>query len=250
MSFDLGRRRRLRAFGRRLGLKATAERGCELLDLALTHDSYAAECAEAASNERLEFLGDAVIGAVVAHVLYAKHANEAEGRLSTRRAALVSRAALAASCERLGVGPLLRLGKGEAAAGGASRPSILAAAFEAIVGAIYLSEGFRAARRFVEREHLATTEPEALVDAKSALQEHAQARYKRAPAYRVTAESGPAHARVFTSSVTIGETLLGTGSGLTKKQAEVAAAREALRALGLIDGSSERGGAGGTKDIP
>lgn len=244
MSVDLGRRRKLRAFGRRLGFKASAG-GHQLLELALTHDSYVSEHPQAASNERLEFLGDAVLGAIVAHALYERHPSEAEGRLSARRAALVSRAALAATSERLGVGALLRLGKGEAATGGATRPSILAGAFEAVVGALYASLGFRAAKRFVEREHLAKTEIDALVDPKSALQELAQAKFKRAPAYRVTAQSGPAHARLFMSAVAIGDTLLGTGSGPTKKQAEAAAAREALRALGWIDRTRKPVGAGG-----
>ena len=231
MSEALGRRRRLRALGRRFGLVATAAGDCRLLDIALTHDSYAFEAAGTVSNERLEFLGDAVLGAIVAHALYEKYPAEPEGRLSRRRAALVSRSALAATCARMELGPLLRLGKGESAARGEQRPSILAAVFEAIVGAVYLCEGYVAAKGFVERVHLARAAAGSSEEPKSTLQEYAQARFKRAPTYEVTAESGPPHARLFTTAVSIGGEVLGTGAGPTKKQAEAAAASEALRKL-------------------
>ena len=218
-----------------MGLKACAKGDCSLLDVALTHDSYAYERARphaaALSNERLEFLGDAVLGHVVAHALYVRYPGEAEGVLSRRRAALVSRAALAATSRRLEVAPLLLLGKGEAAAGGERRPSILAGVFEALVGAVYLEEGFEAAEAFVVREHLAYAgEPDA-ADPKTELQEYAQARFKKAPTYAVTDESGPAHAKTFTIEVSVGSKVMGTGSGPTKKQAQAEAAAQALRAL-------------------
>jgi ribonuclease III len=233
---DLNRRRALRAFGRRLGLKGAVRGDCGALDAALTHDSYANERARpgdapATSNERLEFLGDAVLGHIVAHALFERFRGEREGVLSRRRAALVSRDALASTARRLDVAPLVLLGKGEAAAGGERRPSILAAVFEALVGAIYLSEGFDAARRFVEREHLAHASEPSAADPKTALQEYAQARFKRPPTYAVTGESGPAHAKTFTISVSVGGNVMGTGSGPTKKQAQAEAALEALNAL-------------------
>lgn len=234
MTLNLGRRRALRAFGKRLRLRDAAKGDCALLDAALTHDSYAHEKAKPGaeplpSNERLEFLGDAVLGHVVAHALYARYQSEPEGVLSRRRSALVSRAALAATAKRLDVGPILLLGKGEAAAGGERRPSILAAVFEALVGAVYLSDGFDAAARFVVREHLEHAVEPLTADAKTMLQEYAQARFKRPPTYALTRESGPAHAKSFTISVSVGEKIMGTGTGATKKQAQAEAAAQALQ---------------------
>ena len=239
MSESSGRRRALRAFGARLRLKAAASDDWRLLDEALTHDSYAHESGRGkpapgsgpASNERLEFLGDAVVGAAVAAYLFRRHPAESEGELSRRRAALVSRAALSASAHRWDLGPLLLLGKGEAAAHGERRPSILAAAAEAVIGAVFLAEGFAVACRFVMREHLAHADEDVDADPKTALQELLQGRFKRAPAYAVTSETGPAHARTFSISVFLGTDLLGTGAGPTKKLAEAAAAADALHSL-------------------
>jgi ribonuclease-3 len=236
LTHNLARRRTLRAFGKRLGLKEAIRGDCSLLDTALTHDSYAHEKTgrtqpPTISNERLEFLGDAVLGHVVAHDLYTRHPEAPEGVLSRRRAALVSRAALAATSQRIAVAPLLLLGKGEAAAGGEQRPSILAGVFEALVGAVYLSEGFDAAGRFVLREHLAHATGPDSADPKTELQEYAQARYKRAPTYAVTHEAGPAHAKTFTIAVSVGDKVMGSGTGSTKKQAQAEAAAQALRKL-------------------
>ena len=235
MTHNLSRRRALRSFGKRAGLGAAAKGDCALLDVALTHDSYAHERTRpgetAISNERLEFLGDAVLGHAVARDLYERYPGEPEGALSRRRAALVSREALAASAQRLDVGPLLLLGKGEAASGGERRPSILAAVFEALVGAVYLSEGFDAAATFVRREHLAHAAAPEASDPKTELQEYAQARFKRAPVYAVTAEAGPAHAKAFTVAVSVGGKVMGTGSGPTKKLAQARAAAQALSAI-------------------
>lgn len=236
MSHDLRRKRALRAFGKRLGLRTAATGDCALLDAALTHDSYAHEhaaaaAARAASNERLEFLGDAVLGLAVARAQFEEHPDDAEGMLSRRRAALVSREALAATARRIEVAPLLLLGKGEAAAGGERRPSILAGVIEALVGAIYLCEGFDAAARFVAREHLAFAADPASADPKTRLQEYAQARFKKPPTYAVTLESGPPHAKTFTIAVSVGESVMGIGTGPTKKQAQAQAAEAALRQL-------------------
>jgi ribonuclease-3 len=243
LSASIGRRRVLRAFGARLRLKLAAGDDWRLLDEALTHDSYTHETGRTrdagrakpvqrpASNERLEFLGDAVLGAAVADYLFRRHPSAPEGELSRRRAALVSRAALAATAQRWELGPLLLLGKGEAAAHGERRPSILAAAAEAVIGAVFLAEGFAIASKFVTREHLAHADEGTDADPKTALQELLQGRFKRAPAYTVTSETGPAHARSFSISVFLGSDLLGTGAGPTKKLAEAAAAADALRAL-------------------
>ena len=238
MTRNLARRRALRALGRRLGCKALTPDAVDLFDVALTHDSYSYEHARgdaAISNERLEFLGDAVLGHVAAHALYERYPAEPEGSLSRKRAALVSRQALAATARRLDVGALLRLGKGEAAAGGERRPSILAAVFEALVGAVYLSNGFAAAAGVVAREHLAHAAEPATVDPKTALQEYAQARFKHPPTYAVTSEAGPAHAKQYTVAVSIGANVLGTGTGPTKKQAQVEAAEHALKRLATPD---------------
>lgn len=216
-------------------MRDAAKADCALLDVALTHDSYGYERARpgetAVSNERLEFLGDAVLGHAVARYLYERYPDEPEGALSRRRAALVSREALAASAQRLDVGPLLLLGKGEAASGGERRPSILAAVFEALVGAVYLREGFDAAASFVTREHLAHAAVPEASDPKTALQEYAQARFKHAPVYAVTGEAGPAHAKAFTVAVTVGGKVMGTGTGPTKKLAQARAAAQALSAI-------------------
>lgn len=234
MSHDLARKRALRALAKRVGASRTAA-ALALLDEALTHDSYAhertARAQRAASNERLEFLGDAVLGSVVARTLYDRHASESEGMLSRRRAALVSRDALARTMLRIGIAPLILLGKGEAAAGGERRPSILAGVFEALVGAISLSDGFDAAAAFVAREHLANAEEVEHADPKTTLQEYAQARFKRPPAYAVIRETGPAHAKAYTVAVSIGDAVMGTGAGPTKKQAQTDAAARALKAL-------------------
>ena len=235
MTHNLSRRRALRSFGRRAGLHEAAKGACDLLDVALTHDSYAYERSRPGSatisNERLEFLGDAVLGHVVARDIYKRYPDEPEGSLSRRRAALVSREALASTARRLDVGPLLLLGKGEAASGGQLRPRILAAVFEALVGAVYLSEGFEAAADFVEREHLAHADHPKMSDPKTELQEYAQARFKRTPVYSVTEEGGPAHAKEFTVEVSVGGKMMGTGTGATKKQAQARAAAQALSTI-------------------
>jgi ribonuclease-3 len=232
VSKALARKRALRDLARRLDLEPSVVQSGRL-DEALTHDSYAAErhASVAGANERLEFLGDAVLGAIVAHALFEQHPEYREGTMSRMRAALVSRAALAESARRLDLGPLLLLGRGEAATGGAQRASILAAAFEAIVGALYVTAGLQSARFFVMRHHLAHARSSEAVDPKTALQEYVQAKYKKAPHYAMTAQSGPAHARTFSVAVSVAGALLGSGQGATKKQAEAAAAREALVAL-------------------
>ena len=216
-----------------LQLRTTAAGDCALLDAALTHDSYVFERAgrsALSSNERLEYLGDAVLGLAASAWLYKRYPRENEGVLSRRRQALVSRAALYRSAQRIELAALLRLGKGEAAGGGARRPSILAAAFEALTGAVFLCEGYESAARFIERAHLVHAEPVAGADARTTLQELAQAKFKKAPQYALVSESGPAHARVFKARVSIGN-VVGTGSGPTKKQAQADAAADALKQL-------------------
>jgi len=150
----------------------------ELLEEALTHKSHAFERGTGGHNERLEFLGDSVLAAVIAHRLFELHPDEDEGRLSKRKAAMVSRATLARWGGSTGIGRYLRLGSGEESTGGRERPSILSNAVEAIIGAIYLDGGYRAASSFVQRYFLEHHARFVEADHKSLLQETAQRRFK------------------------------------------------------------------------
>jgi ribonuclease III len=206
----------------------------ELLRAALTHPSFANEHPEdpAPTNERLEFLGDAVLGAVVAEALYRRFPEVQEGRLTEWRAELVCGPTLSrVATERLGLGEWLRLGRGEEQTGGRTREGNLERAYEAVVGAVYLDQGLEAARAFVERtlaEDLAEIERDpAVLNPKGALQQLAQENIGR-PSYVVTSEEGPEHDRWYTVEVRLAGEVMGTGSGGSKQEAEKQAAREAL----------------------
>ncbi len=240
MSSQSGRRRSLREFARKLGWAAPSSAEIERLNTALTHASFAAERSRVrasapvggpadADNQRLEFLGDAILGAAVAHELYDRQPGLPEGKLSPLRASLVSQPSLAETARRLDVAELMLVGKGERAMGAAMRPSVIASAVEAIVGAMYLSRGFEAVRAFIAREHLAHVKPAAGSDPKTALQEYVQAKYKEAPHYAVTAMTGPPHDRRFNVVALVRGQVVGSGQGATKKQAESAAAAEGLQ---------------------
>jgi ribonuclease III len=230
VSQGLARKQALRKLAHQVGLAGSAD--VQLLDTALTHESYASEHSDGSmSNERLEFLGDAVLGAVVTYVLYRAYPTRREGQLSRIRASLVSRDALARSAQLLQLGSLIRLGRGERETGGALRPSVLANAFEAVVGALFELGGLTAAVDFVERHHLSHAASSETTDPKTSLQELSQAKFKKAPHYAVTAQTGPPHARIFTVTVEVAGRIVGRGSGTTKKQAQSNAAREALTNL-------------------
>jgi ribonuclease III len=203
-----------------------------LLTLALSHKSFASESGTGAYNERLEFLGDSVLAAVVAHALYAEYPHEPEGSLSKKKSLLVSRPSLAAWGERLGLGAHLILGVGEESTGGRTRHSLLANAVEALIGAIYLDGGYEASAAFVRRwfaeNHAALEE----TDHKSRLQELLQKTRKASPAYELVSATGPEHDKTFSVLVRLGPKELGRGTGKTKKEAEQAAARDALEKLG------------------
>ncbi len=221
------RRRRLRAL---LHLAGVPAEDLDALDPAFVHPSAAAESG-GGSNERLEFLGDAVLGLVAASHLYAAYPGDEEGALTKRKAAVVSDAALARSARRLGFSDLVLLGTGERAAGGGERASVLADALEAFIAALYLRYGLERAREFVEREHIAYVDHAATeADAKTALQEYAQEHLGCAPAY-YDEGTGPPHARVFTSHASVKGEALGCGSGPSKKAAQQVAAAQALEAL-------------------
>lgn len=208
----------------------------QLFELALTHRSYAYENGGLPTNERLEFLGDAVLQIVVTDHLYHRFPDLPEGRLAKLRAAVVSAHGLAEVARELGIGELIRLGKGEIATGGPDKTSILADATEAIIGAIYLSSGLADASVFVHHnidpriEHAATLG--AGLDPKTALQELCAARGLEAPFYVIT-ESGPDHNKHFHAQARIGDDILGAGEGPSKKFAEQVAATQAFEALRL-----------------
>jgi len=205
----------------------------ELLSLALTHRSYAYEAGGIPHNERLEFLGDSVLGQAVTVRLFTAHPDLDEGELAKRRASVVSTVALAEVARGIGLGAYLLLGRGEQQTGGRDKDSILADTMEAVIGATYLSAGPDAATALVLRlvEPL-LQDPErygAAMDPKTSLQELAARNALSPPVYAIEA-SGPDHDRVFTASVTVGD-LTAAGSGTSKKQAEMAAALTAWREL-------------------
>jgi len=205
-----------------------------LLELALRHRSWCAEHGGVGSNERLEFLGDSVLGVVVTEYLYTTMPDAPEGVLARCRSEIVNWRSLAEVARDLEIGPVLRLGRGEIATGGAEKPSILADAVEAVVGAVFLDAGIDVARRVVLRavdSHLQRVASGDLTDFKSRLQEVAAAEGLGVPGYTVT-DVGPEHLKHFTAAVTLGTEVLGTGDGRSKKEAEQAAAQVAFRLIG------------------
>lgn len=207
-----------------------------LLLEALTHRSFLNETQEpgARDNERLEFLGDSAIGFFVSTILFARYPDMREGEMSRLRSSLVDEASLAAIAGHLDIGAGLRMGKGERKSGGAEKKSILADACEALFAAVYLDGGIEAARGLAERWFLPLLDAGGegqRKDFKTLLQEEAQARRLPAPAYRVTSVSGPPHDQRFTLEVAVGDEAKGEGSGRSKKEAEQAAAEQALAQL-------------------
>ena len=213
-------------------------RDAELRRLALVHSSYLNENPGEypESNERLEFLGDAVLGMVVAEELYGVNPGWPEGRLTQARAALVQEATLAEAAEEIGLGEMLRMGRGEEAGGGRERASNLSAGLEAVIGAVFLDQGYEVAREVVLRvlgERLSSLgEPEMSANPKSALQEAVQAEGLPSPTYRIVHEEGADHDRLFVAEVTVGGEVAGRGEGKRKSLAEQSAAVEALRGMG------------------
>jgi ribonuclease-3 len=223
----------LAEFQQRLGCQFCNE---ELLRLALTHPSIAHEQdSSAPHNQRLEFLGDAILGAVLSQQLYERFPEADEGLLTKSRARLVNATSLAAHGRGLGLGTYMILSRGEETTGGRTRPSILADAFEALLGAIFLDGGFLAAREFILREfapdfaELAL--PAGIDNPKGELQELLQAQSAEPPVYHLISAAGPDHDRNFVCAVLHGGVELGQGSGKTKKAAESEAATAALKKL-------------------
>jgi len=218
----------------RLGLRLRDRR---LLAQALTHSSWLHEHPGEVEghNERLEFLGDAVINLAVSQALYARHPDDDEGQLSVRRAAIVSATGLAALAERIELADLLAIGDGEIARDGQHRPSRLASTFEAVVGAILLDLGWEATRAWLvglaAPEIEAAQAPEDLKSPKSRLQEETQKVLGERPEYRLLEASGPDHDKVFRVEVVVGDEVLGMGVGGSRRVAETAAAAEAVEVL-------------------
>ena len=208
-----------------------------LLTQALVHSSFLNENPGvfAESNERLEFLGDAVVGSAVAAELFSTYDSWPEGMLTAGRSSLVQGDTLARVAGRLGLGEHLQMGRGEEAAGGRNRPNNLAATFEAVVGAYFLDQGYDAAADLVLRqlapELSELTEPGASPNPKSSLQEAIQAQGQTAPSYRIVRVEGQDHARRFTAEVVVDGVPIGTGTGSRKALAERAAADDALKAM-------------------
>lgn len=202
-----------------------------LLDLALRHRSWCAENGGLPSNERLEFLGDAVLGLVVTDHLFRSSPSTSEGVLARRRSELVSATALAGVARSIGLGDALALGKGEESTGGRAKTSILADAMEGVLGAVYLDGGIGAATAVVLRllhDRIGEVESgEVASDHKSRLQELAAHRFGELPRYELD-EEGPEHEKQFRAVVRLGGTAWGEGEGRTKKEAEQAAARQAF----------------------
>lgn len=225
------RSRRLAAFQQACGLSIT---DTALLECALTHSSYINERpgAQEDDNQRLEFLGDAILDFVVGEWLYGRFEEAREGALTRLRAEIVRTESLAALATSIGLGQVMRFGHGEAASGGPDRPANLCAAFEALVGALYLDQGIDTVRRWaipmIAARHVSVDLDTSLKDAKSRLQEHAQANLGSTPRYRIILESGPDHAKVFTAQVSVNDEVWGMGQGRNKQTAQQAAAQQAL----------------------
>lgn len=214
----------------------------------MCHRSWCAENPGGPSNERLEFLGDAVLGAVVAEELYRRFPTADEGWLSRARATVVRASTLADTAEELGLGAELRLGKGEEATGGREKPSILADALEAVLGAVHLDAGRDASRAVILRllgERIATASGEpGHLDDKSYLQEYASRVLREVVVYTVT-DTGPEHDKTFVATAVLAGQAWGVGTGRSKKQAEQRAARQAYDAL-----TAEAPPGGDTPDTP
>ena len=206
----------------------------ELLKKALTHSSFANEkkLGKEGCNERLEFLGDAVLELVTSQFLYVKYPSLPEGILTKKRASLVCEPTLAFCAREFDLPSFLLLGKGEELTGGRQRDSIVSDATEALLGAIYLDGGFESARRFVEEHILNDVEHKQLFyDSKTILQEMIQEKGMNAAEYHLLKEEGPDHDKKFSVNVVVDGDVLGAGTGHTKKAAEQAAAYQAIRVL-------------------
>ena len=204
----------------------------ELLKTALTHSSYANETS-VESNERLEFLGDAVLGFIVAHVLYKRYPDASEGKLSKMRSSIVSRMNFAHLARELKIDKQVLLGKGEENTGGRERESNISGTFEAVIGAIFIDGGYRRVSKIITTllKNCLNGDEEIFKDYKTKLQEVAQRKFKKVPKYKVVLEEGPPHDKNFHIEVRLGRKSFGKGVGRNKKQAEQEAAKQGLESM-------------------
>ncbi len=210
-----------------------------LLRRALTHRSYFNEHPEEGEdNERLEFLGDALLGFLVGELIYGRYPKLSEGQLTSLRSELVREKQLVKFATELGIGKQLRLGKGTIQDGGRQNPSLLSDAFEAIIGAYFLDSGIDKVREFVEPLFIPVADDivlaQSALNSKSMFQEWALGKYGEIPQYFLIKESGPDHAKVYTTEVRLKGKLYGTGMGRSKQAAEKSAAQNALKKVGLL----------------
>jgi len=218
-------------------------RNMDLLSTALTHRSYVNENPQsgASDNERLEFLGDAVLGLCVSDLLMKKHADFDEGTLSKIRSLMVNEKPLADLAAQLGLGDCLLLGRGEEHSGGRAKESLQANAFEAVIAAIYLDSSFSKTKTLIRRLMKPLMNDQALAaqsfDYKTALQELCQKKYKSAPLYTLLAESGPDHDKIFEIEVAAGDSVREIGRGKSKKDAQKQAAQKAWESLHSENGA-------------
>ena len=212
-----------------LGLKFN---NINFLKVALTHKSFAAESGVEEYNERMEFLGDSILSAVAADYLYQKHPSQHEGKLSQLKSHIVSCVNLSKWAKELKLGSFIYLSKSEDINDGRQRDSLLCDSIEAVIAAIYLDSGYEAAKKFILK-FLSSQKRVVIGDSKSRLQEQLQCEYKVLPEYKVMGESGPDHEKSFEIGVYLKKKLLGTGVGGSKKEAQQAAAKKALKLLKL-----------------
>ncbi len=230
------RQRGLRAFQAKIGVPF---QDLALLDEALTHSSFTNESPETRErdNQRLEYLGDAILDFLVGEWLFVTYPEAQEGELTSLRALIVRTESLAELGRRLDIGRYLLMGRGEAATGGQERDANLCAAVEALIGAMYLDRGLEVTRAFVHAYLQERAEQSDLIsaakDAKSYLQEHVQSTLRETPQYQIISEEGPDHAKTFTAVVIVNQEVWGQGTGSSKQAAQQAAARAALASLGL-----------------
>jgi len=204
----------------------------ELLKTSLTHSSYANETS-VESNERMEFLGDAVLGFIVADVLYKRYPDASEGKLSKMRSSIVSRMNFAHFARELRIDKQVLLGKGEENTGGRDRSSNLSGTFEAVIGAIFIDGGYRKVYKIITKllKNCLNGDEEIFKDYKTKLQEVAQRKFKKVPKYKVVLEEGPPHDKNFHIEVKLGRKAFGKGVGRNKKQAEQEAAKHGLESM-------------------
>ena len=227
----------IETFEKRIGVKFD---DMSLLRMAVTHRSYLNENKSSGllHNERLEFLGDAVLELVVTSFLFRKYSEKAEGELTAFRSALVNTVSLTKVAEHIGLNDFIMLSRGEAKDTGRARSIIIANAVEAVIGAIYLDQGYNAAANFISDHLLNTIDIEEIVknkswiDAKSRFQEKAQEKVGKTPSYKTLKETGPDHDKQFTLGVFLGDVQVATGSGPSKQEAEQKAAEKALEIKG------------------